>query len=392
MEDLNDKITGDTLTATEWNQVPSEIQNVIEGLGITLSSGDLNQLGKSIAGYVANGTFYTDSGAADAYVLSVIGSKQAPPAYTDGFAVSFIAGNDNTGASTINVAGLGVKNIKLADGSDPDAGDISGRTQCVYDSGNDWFELILPSTDVTEFLSIAGLEISNAADSDHDITIDAGAAVSKTKSGILSLPSSITKQIDVAWVAGDNAGGLFSGTVAADTTYHVFIIEKDSDGSIDAGFDTSLTASNIPSGYTNYRRVGSVFTNSSSNIVNFTQSGDYFEIKEFSRDVNDSTGGTAGVLAALPVPTGLSTIKANILFELIGNNSVSAWVQSPSATNTAPSVTKRNLVIASGDSLSATERLVPVDSSGQVRYRASATPSSGSVNIFTLGWFDGREE
>ena len=47
-------------------EVPSEIQNIIETFGIALSSGDLNQLGKAISGYIANGTFYTDSGAADA--------------------------------------------------------------------------------------------------------------------------------------------------------------------------------------------------------------------------------------------------------------------------------------------------------------------------------------
>jgi len=111
MLDLNDKVTGSTLTAAEWNNVPSEIQNVIEGLGITLSGGDLNQLGKAIAGYVANGTFYADSGAANAYVLSTVGSKQSPTAYTDGLEAEFIVGNTNTGSSTVNVAGLGVKNI-----------------------------------------------------------------------------------------------------------------------------------------------------------------------------------------------------------------------------------------------------------------------------------------
>lgn len=111
MQDLNDKITGSTLTAAEWNEIPSEIQNVIEDLGITLSGGDLNQLGKAIAGYVANGTFYTDSGAADAYVLTVIGSKQRPTAYTNGLEAEFIIGNTNTGSSTINVAGLGAVDI-----------------------------------------------------------------------------------------------------------------------------------------------------------------------------------------------------------------------------------------------------------------------------------------
>lgn len=141
MQDLTGKITGSTLTAAEWNQLPQEVQNVITALGITLGSGDLNQLGKAIAGYIANGTFYTDSGVVDAYVLAVVGSKQPATAYTDGFEVSFVTANPNTGASTVNVAGLGVKNIKLTGGADPAAGDITGRVKCVFDSGNDWFEL-----------------------------------------------------------------------------------------------------------------------------------------------------------------------------------------------------------------------------------------------------------
>lgn len=146
MEQLNNKVDGaggaqGSLPAAEWNQIPSELQNIITQLGQSLSSGDLNQVGKAIAGYVANGDFYTDGGAADAYVLAVVGSKQRAPAYTDGFQIRFIAVNANTGASTVNVAGLGVKDIKLASGADPAAGDIDGRTTCVFDGGNDWFEL-----------------------------------------------------------------------------------------------------------------------------------------------------------------------------------------------------------------------------------------------------------
>lgn len=144
MQDLNDKITGNTLTATEWNEVPSEIQNVIEGLGQTLSSGDLDQLGKGIAGYVANSNFYTDAGIADAYVLTKIGAKQGQFAYTNGMAVSFLAGNDNTGASTVNVNGIGNKDIKLRGGGDPVLSDISGRITLSFDSANDRFELITP--------------------------------------------------------------------------------------------------------------------------------------------------------------------------------------------------------------------------------------------------------
>ena len=141
MEDLNDKINGGTLDADEWNQPSSEIQNIIESQGIVLSNADLNQLGKALAGYIANGHFYTDSGIANAYVLTTIGTKQNAPSLTDGFTVSFIPGNDSTGASTANVGGFGVKDIKRPDGTAVQAGDIADRATLVYDDGAGYFVL-----------------------------------------------------------------------------------------------------------------------------------------------------------------------------------------------------------------------------------------------------------
>jgi len=142
MQDLNDKVTGNTLTAAEWNEIPSELQNVITALGQTLSGADFNQLGKAIAGYAANGTFYTDGGAADAYVLTAIGTgKQAPPSYIDGMLAAFLVTNTNTGASTVNVASLGVKDIKDKNGVALGAGALTaGQIAFLrYDSSNGWF-------------------------------------------------------------------------------------------------------------------------------------------------------------------------------------------------------------------------------------------------------------
>jgi len=51
MEQLDNKLTGDTLSAAEWNQVPAEIQNLITAFGIALSSGDLNQMRKALADF-----------------------------------------------------------------------------------------------------------------------------------------------------------------------------------------------------------------------------------------------------------------------------------------------------------------------------------------------------
>lgn len=121
------------------NSVRSEINNTIANTGQTAVTSNFNQLSIAGAIYGGGGDFYTDSGAADAYVLSVIGSKSAPDAYFVGMRVRFIVGNTNTGASTVNVAGLGVKNIKARDtSSDPSAGDLTtGRIiDLTYDGTN----------------------------------------------------------------------------------------------------------------------------------------------------------------------------------------------------------------------------------------------------------------
>jgi hypothetical protein len=117
MQDLNDKITGNTLTAGEWNQVPSEIQNVITDTGQTLSSGDLDQLGKGVKTYVSDSDFYLESGAANAYVLTSQVGRQPAFGYTVGMRIRFIPGNNNTGASTVNVDSLGSRNLVDEDGA-----------------------------------------------------------------------------------------------------------------------------------------------------------------------------------------------------------------------------------------------------------------------------------
>ena len=59
---------------------------------------------------------------------------------------------------------------------------------------------------------IAGLEISNGTDTDHDIDIATGRCKDSTGAYDLILSSGLTKQIDAAWSAGDDAGGLDTGS------------------------------------------------------------------------------------------------------------------------------------------------------------------------------------
>lgn len=78
---------------------------------------------------------------ADAYQLTAKDDTLVPDQYNDGQYFGFVTTNTNTGPSTADFAGLGQKNIKYADGTDPAAGDIDGRVTMIYDATNDWLEL-----------------------------------------------------------------------------------------------------------------------------------------------------------------------------------------------------------------------------------------------------------
>lgn len=90
--------------------------------------------------------YAADTGAADAYVMA---PTPVFTSYTAGMAVSFKATNTNTGASTLNVNGLGVQAIKQPGGGALTAGDILATqiVTVVYDGTN--FQMISPQGPAT---------------------------------------------------------------------------------------------------------------------------------------------------------------------------------------------------------------------------------------------------
>lgn len=128
-------------SAEDLNGFEKENNNLISSTGIALNTADNLQTSKAVSAYAANGDFYTDTGVANAYVCTVQNngggpSYVAPPSYFTGMRVRFFAGNANTTASTVDVAGLGVKNIVDRNGAALNGGEIqSGRqVEIVYDS------------------------------------------------------------------------------------------------------------------------------------------------------------------------------------------------------------------------------------------------------------------
>lgn len=268
----------------------------------------------------------------------------------------------------------------------------------VYDGSSVWRCVSFMDTSAGVFNGsfageISGLVPSNAADADHDITISTGSGWDSTGSKILTLSSAITKQIDAAWSAGDAAGGLFSGSVSADTTYHLFVIEKDSDGSIDAGFDTSLTAANIPAGYTAYRRVASFITDGSSNLIGFNA----FEIMggavrvdydEMIIDVSDTTPDTAGTDVAMSVPSGVNLI-AHLSSYLQQGAGVNILITSDHQNNISIVNGQNTLRVLSTSEAAINDLDLVVAGTGNIQYRST----SGTVTVFTIstkGYTDPR--
>lgn len=234
--------------------------------------------------------------------------------------------------------------------------------------------------------------ISNGTDTEHDIDISAGSIMDSANSSAL-ITGGLTKQIDASWAAGTNAGGFPSAlTLSADTWYRVFLIGK-TDGTVDAGFDTSSTAANLLSdatGYTLYRRIGSVLTGNTSNILEFRQDGDYFQFNvPFEAAAWSLSTSAANVVVGAP-PNSV----AHLSFELsvTAGNTVSTVVRHPDGTDVAASATSFTFTRrAPGavDDRGSHYVSCPVNGSSQVSVRSSGIAGAAGA-LMSLGWTDRR--
>lgn len=237
-----------------------------------------------------------------------------------------------------------------------------------------------------------GCTLSNGpVDTTNDINFAIGSAVDSTEATTIRLTSALVKQIDAAWAVGTNAGGLFSGVVANDTWYHCFIIRRNDTGVVDAGFDTSVTAANIPTNYNVFRRVGSIRRGTATNLA-FTQDNDYFRLSASILDVNVTGPGSTAVTRTLTVPTGINIFAIyNALW--LDNATTTAFLISDLAANDeAPSNTAAPLGTLSGLNSAtvslASENQTRTNTSAQVRTRAGTADVSAIIRIATLGWMD----
>lgn len=240
-----------------------------------------------------------------------------------------------------------------------------------------------------------GLTLSRDAGSATTVDVAAGVAADDGTNYFIQTTSTITKvlQSSGAWSAGTGGNGIDSGSRAASTWYHVFLIRADVDGHGDILLSTSVSSPTLPSGYTYKRRIGSILTSSSGNIVPFTQTGDLFLWFDAAYDVQAASVGTTSTLFTLSVPPG---VKVEAFIRAGYGNSAALGqcaVRSPDedSSQTTPLVTGsgHQLDNVSTSQGTTAELRVLTNTSRQVSIISNQT-SNNTINIRTVGWIDQR--
>lgn len=359
-------------------------------LTISRAGSDTINSGTSVSITVSNGAYLLKSDGVSRWTAQQLGAQAT-------VGVSSI--NGQTGNPSI-VAGTGIAvnttggNISVANtGATSIAGNTGAFTLShgLTNSTND-----LQIDVATQRGYIAGLALSTAGSS-TTFSVAAGVAVDSTNADFMKLTSSINKTTG-AWAVGTGNGALDTGSIAASTWYHVYLIKRTDTGVVDVLISLSASAPTLPTNYTLARRIGSMKTNGSSQWTKFVQNGDAFTWDIPVNDVvNVANPGTAAVLRTLSVPTGVSVTAIFGLYLNATNASTDSagavLVTDPAITDSTPSTSLFTLYVYSGQTsqlVVANQLQVRTNTSSQIRTRISVSTAGTNLSISTSGWVDSR--
>jgi hypothetical protein len=239
--------------------------------------------------------------------------------------------------------------------------------------------------------SLAGLMLSTNGIT--QLTIAPGAAADSTNLDTITLSASLNKTM-VAWGGGNNQGGLDTGAIAPSTWYHVFLIKKPTTNpvnpNVDALFSLSPTAPTLPTGYTLFRRLGSMRTTAASQWTTFVQNGDEFLWTTAVNDVNAVAITTTPIMTTLTVPTGLQVFAA--MNAAINATTAPASLLLNSPDESAQAATATNASVRTDVSAAAmATNVVYIRTNTSAQVRAVGDGATGAAySIYTRGWVDRR--
>lgn len=230
------------------------------------------------------------------------------------------------------------------------------------------------------------------------ISIAVGTVQDIGNAGSLNLAASITKNINAAWAVGSGNGGLALALVlTASTWYHLYLIKRTDTNVVDAYFDTSTSAANIPAPYTLFRRVASCRTDANRLIEEYTQIGRTMLWRRLKNDTANfaAISATAGTYT-VTVPTGVEVEALIQAFCSRAANNTGIRIYSPGMQVDAVIDPTANAIGNVGGTAAGATILrhigdlrIMTNTSAQVM---AVNVSGDAVDIRTKGWMDFQDE
>lgn len=222
MRDIPTKTDGvSTLPAAEFNEMAGEMETLITETGLSLTSGTTNQMSNALANHAAAAHYYTDGGTANAKVLTKGSTRRSTTSYITGLRVVFVNSTANTAAVTINVDGLGVKDLKRSDNQALSSGQLTAGQvyTAVYDGtsfrledptlGSGFVDITANTTlDITHKGKLIRCDKTSGS---FTVTLPTAASVGDGyRVGILALNGANSYQVTIARSGADTISGATS--------------------------------------------------------------------------------------------------------------------------------------------------------------------------------------
>jgi hypothetical protein len=243
-----------------------------------------------------------------------------------------------------------------------------------------------------------GLTLSNnGTDAVNDIDVAVGSAANSTNAVVMQLEAAITKRLDAAWTVATNQGCLdgtesSGGTPDTSTWYHIYLIRRSDTGVEDIACSENATtpsidATPIPVAYDQYRRLGSVFNNSSGDIAAFRQYGDTFKWVSAVLDRADSAD-VAWALTTISIPLGVTV--APIVQCIVAATTGTTLIRLGDFTDSGKTAPFRPCTAETGGaSVGVVTGGFFSNTSSQIYYEFDET-TTGTNSLVTVGWIDQR--
>lgn len=232
---------------------------------------------------------------------------------------------------------------------------------------------------------------NNGSDATNDIDIATGGAMDATGAYWMTLASALTKQSDVAWAVGTNAGWLDTGAVG-NSDYYIWLIARSDTGVVDSLCSLSSTAPTMPTNY-DFKRLIGWFKRVGGTIVAFTTietegGGIFFQWTTPTQDINlANTLTTTRRTDAVKVPLNFSVL-AWLSIYIVDASAWGTWMGNPNAADVAVVVANPETGTQAGGAGAYTVRgdlKIYTNSSGLIAARAD-TATMDTYRVATIGF------